>query len=183
MIADPAMELLVTARFRPRDRRGGRGGRRSSEKTVFNYFPAKEDLFFDEMRERKEALPSDLRGRGSGESMPRPFGGSSRGDAPALQPNFAHLRAPHRGVARAAGQGARGDGAVHTGAHRQQFTASSASTNATRGSQRACWSEYTGSSSGAARKQALAGKHGPAAVRRLRADLKRGGSSSTGSVN
>ena len=56
-------------RLRPRDRRrGGRGGRRL-RKTVFNYFPTKEDLFFDEIPQREAALVGGVRGRKPGESI------------------------------------------------------------------------------------------------------------------
>jgi AcrR family transcriptional regulator len=40
-----------------------------SEKTVFNYFPTKEDIFFDEVPERLEALTDAVRGRGPGQSL------------------------------------------------------------------------------------------------------------------
>ncbi len=40
-----------------------------SEKTVFNYFPTKEDLFFDEVPEREAALIAAVRGRANGESI------------------------------------------------------------------------------------------------------------------
>jgi AcrR family transcriptional regulator len=40
-----------------------------SEKTVFNYFPTKEDIFFDEVPERLEALSDAVRGRGSEQSL------------------------------------------------------------------------------------------------------------------
>ena len=40
-----------------------------SEKTVFNYFPTKEDIFFDEVPERLEALTDAVRGRGSEQSL------------------------------------------------------------------------------------------------------------------
>jgi AcrR family transcriptional regulator len=40
-----------------------------SEKTVFNYFPTKEDIFFDEVPERLEALREAVRRRGSGRSL------------------------------------------------------------------------------------------------------------------
>jgi AcrR family transcriptional regulator len=40
-----------------------------SEKTVFNYFPTKEDIFFDEVPERLEALTEAVRQRGSGQSL------------------------------------------------------------------------------------------------------------------
>jgi AcrR family transcriptional regulator len=40
-----------------------------SEKTVFNYFPTKEDIFFDEVPQRLEALSEAVRGRGSEQSL------------------------------------------------------------------------------------------------------------------
>ena len=40
-----------------------------SEKTVFNYFPTKEDLFFDEVPEREAALLAAVRDRASGASI------------------------------------------------------------------------------------------------------------------
>src|SRR5438128_9111128 len=40
-----------------------------SEKTVYNYFPTKEDLFFDEVPAREAALVAAVTGRGQGESI------------------------------------------------------------------------------------------------------------------
>ena len=40
-----------------------------SEKTVYNYFPTKEDLFFDEVPEREAALVAAITGRRKGESI------------------------------------------------------------------------------------------------------------------
>ena len=40
-----------------------------SEKTVFNYFPTKEDIFFDEVPERLEALADAVRNRAPGQSL------------------------------------------------------------------------------------------------------------------
>jgi AcrR family transcriptional regulator len=40
-----------------------------SEKTVFNYFPTKEDIFFDEVPERLEALTDAVRARRAGQSL------------------------------------------------------------------------------------------------------------------
>src|SRR5262245_31424674 len=40
-----------------------------SEKTGFNYFPTKEDIFFDEVPERLDALAEAIRGRRSGQSL------------------------------------------------------------------------------------------------------------------
>ena len=44
-----------------------------SEKTIFNYFPAKEDLVFREGPERRAALIEAIRDRGPGESFVAPF--------------------------------------------------------------------------------------------------------------
>jgi AcrR family transcriptional regulator len=41
-----------------------------SEKTVFNYFPTKEDLLFDEVPARQAALVEAVSGRGPGVSVP-----------------------------------------------------------------------------------------------------------------
>src|SRR5256712_12601810 len=40
-----------------------------SEKTVFNYFPTKEDLFFDEVPQREAALRDAIRNRKPGETI------------------------------------------------------------------------------------------------------------------
>src|SRR2546423_11833604 len=40
-----------------------------SEKTVFNYFPTKEDIFFDEVPDRVEALAEAVRGRRPAQSL------------------------------------------------------------------------------------------------------------------
>jgi AcrR family transcriptional regulator len=40
-----------------------------SEKTVFNYFPTKEDIFFDEVPDRLEALTETVRERRPGQSL------------------------------------------------------------------------------------------------------------------
>jgi AcrR family transcriptional regulator len=44
-----------------------------SRKTIFNYFPAKEDLVFHDGRERREALIATIRARPAGESLIAPF--------------------------------------------------------------------------------------------------------------
>jgi len=69
MIAESAMGLFV--------RRGfdhvtvGEIARAAgvSEKTVFNYFPTKEDIFFDEVPARLEALAQAIRDRSEGQSL------------------------------------------------------------------------------------------------------------------
>jgi AcrR family transcriptional regulator len=44
-----------------------------SEKTVFNYFPAKEDLVFDDGQARRDALIDAIRTRAPGSSLVEPF--------------------------------------------------------------------------------------------------------------
>jgi AcrR family transcriptional regulator len=68
-IADAGMRLFVTKGFdhvtvAEIAREAG-----VSEKTVFNYFPTKEDIFFDEVPERLEALTDAIRARGRGQSL------------------------------------------------------------------------------------------------------------------
>ena len=144
-----------------------------SEKTVFNYFPTKEDIFFDEVPRREAALVEVISGRAPGESIlgalrrlqlgecPRlcspGFGTFARiiEESQALQAkelevmaHFAQVLAD--AIRRELGVDER-DARIAAGllisVHRQLFRA--------------------------ARKQALAGRHGPAAVRRLRGDLER----------
>jgi len=55
-----------------------------SEKTVFNYFPTKEDIFFDEVPARLEALATALRERKPGESIFAVLRGLQSRDAPRL---------------------------------------------------------------------------------------------------
>ncbi len=144
-----------------------------SEKTVFNYFPTKEDLFFDEVPEREAALLEAIRGRADGESLVAAFHVLQARDCTRLaSPQFATfarviedspaLRAKEievmaRFTERLAEMivselGVRPLEAkiaanMLIGVHWELFRS--------------------------ARAQALAGRTGPAAVRRLRADLDR----------
>jgi AcrR family transcriptional regulator len=144
-----------------------------SEKTVFNYFPTKEDLFFDEVPKRQAALVQTIRGRAPGESIlaalrkmqvaecPRlcspGFATFARiiEESPALQAKELEVMAHFAQVLTDAIQSeldvdeldARIAASLLISVHRQVFRA--------------------------ARNQALAGKHGPAAVKRLRGDLHR----------
>ena len=144
-----------------------------SEKTVFNYFPTKEDLFFDEVPERQAALAAAVRARKPGESILEALRLLHAGqcprlcspgfvtfariieDSPALQAKELEVMAGFSQTLADAIRSELGvderDARIAAGlvvsVHRQFFRA--------------------------ARKQALAGKHGPAAVRRLRADLDR----------
>jgi Transcriptional regulator len=83
-----------------------------SEKTVFNYFPTKEDIFFDEVPERLEALGETAAAAAGpvarrGDARP-----SRRAGESAREPGVRAFRARDRGVAGAAGEGGRGHGGV-----------------------------------------------------------------------
>jgi AcrR family transcriptional regulator len=143
-----------------------------SEKTVFNYFPTKEDLFYDEVPERARALAAAIRERPRGESVVAAlrrlqlsqcdrlcspgFATFARviEESPALQAKeleimslFAQAAAETLVEEGVDARDARIAAGLLVSVHRQFFRA--------------------------ARAQALAGRHGPAAVRRLRGDLER----------
>ena len=144
-----------------------------SDKTVFNYFPTKEDLFYDEVPAREEALRQAIRGRQPGESILSALRRLQSGECPRMcSPGFAvFARIIEESPALQAKElevmarfvlvlsetireelgveerDARVAAGLLVSIHRQLFLA--------------------------ARKQALEGKQGPAAVRRLRADLER----------
>ncbi|HEY2327696.1 MAG TPA: TetR family transcriptional regulator, partial [Gaiellaceae bacterium] len=143
-----------------------------SEKTVFNYFPSKEDLFFDEVPERQRALVDAVRNRAPDESILDALHLLNEAQTHRLASSgfvqFARvieeseqLKAKElevmAGFAQAMTDALVAEGiderdsriaaALLISVHRQLFRT--------------------------ARELALAGKHGPAAVRRLRADLDR----------
>jgi AcrR family transcriptional regulator len=144
-----------------------------SQKTVFNYFPTKEDLFFDEVPQREAALVAAIAGRRPGESILGALRRLQLGECPRLcSPAFASfariieestalkakelevmahfaqvLAAAIQRELRVDERDARIAAGLLISVHRQLFSR--------------------------ARQQALAGKHGPAAIRRLRSDLQR----------
>ncbi len=172
-IADQAMRLFVLRGFEHVTVAEVAAAADVSEKTVFNYFPTKEDLFFDEVPERQAALAAAVRARKPGESILEALHLLHAGQCPHLcSPSFATfariiedspaLQAKELEVMAGFSQtladairselgvderDARIAAGLVISVHRQFFRA--------------------------ARKQALAGKHGPAAVRQLRADLDR----------
>lgn len=172
-IADQAMRLFVLRGFEHVTVAEVAAAADVSEKTVFNYFPTKEDLFFDEVPERQAALAAAVRARKPGESILEALRLLHAGqcprlcspgfvtfariieDSPALQAKELEVMAGFSQTLADAIRSELGvderDARIAAGlvvsVHRQFFRA--------------------------ARKQALAGKHGPAAVRRLRADLDR----------
>jgi AcrR family transcriptional regulator len=144
-----------------------------SEKTVFNYFPTKEDIFFDEAEEREAALLAAVRDRQPGESILaalRRLQTTSCGrmcdpgfasfariieESPALRAKELEVMAHFTAVL---AEAIERDAGVH------EVDASVAASLLVG----VHWTFFV-----MARKRALAGRHGPAAARRLRADLER----------
>jgi AcrR family transcriptional regulator len=163
-IADTAMRLFATRGFDHVTVAEVAEAAGVSQKTVFNYFPTKEDLFYDEVparcrREGESLLPA-LRRLQSGECQrlcSPGFAVFARiiEESPALRAKELEVMARFvlvltetiRDELGVDERDARVAAGLLVSIHRQLFLA--------------------------ARKQALAGKHGPAAVRRLRGDLDR----------
>ena len=171
-IADVAMRLFVQRGFDRVTVAEVAAEAGVSEKTVFNYFPTKEDLFFDEIPERARKLSESIRSRPDGESILDTLRRLQVGECARLSsPGFVAfarmledsqaLRAKELEVMAPFAQAltdaleeegidprdARIAASLLISVHRQFFRA--------------------------ARMQALAGKHGPAAARWLRNDLER----------
>jgi len=172
-IADTALRLFVERGFERVTVAEVAQATGVSEKTVFNYFPTKEDLFFDEIDEREAALVAAIHDRRPDESIPAALRRSQIADcgrmcstgfaafarlieeSPALRAKELEIMARFtRTLAEAIEQelgcddlDARVAASLLVGVHWQFFVT--------------------------ARKRALAGRHGPAAARRLRADLER----------
>jgi AcrR family transcriptional regulator len=173
LLADEAMRLFATRGFDRVTVAEVAAAAGVSAKTVFNYFPTKEDLFFDEVPKREAALLAAIHDRAPGESILAALRRLQLAECPRLcSPGFATfariieesaaLQAKELDVMARFSQvlaeairaelgvderDARVAAGLLVSVHRQVFRA--------------------------ARKQALAGKHGPAAVRRLRGDLSR----------
>ena len=171
-IADVAMRLFVQRGFDRVTVAEVAADAGVSEKTVYNYFPTKEDLFFDEVPERARVIGEAIRSRPPGESIVTTLRRMQVGEctrltspgfsvfarileeSPALQAKELEIMALFAQSVTAAleeeGIDAR-DARIAAGllisVHRQFFRT--------------------------ARVQALAGRHGPAAARRLRSDLER----------
>jgi AcrR family transcriptional regulator len=172
-IADQAMQLFVERGFDHVTVAEVAEAAGVSEKTVYNYFPTKEDLFFDEVPAREQALVAAVHGRRDGESILSALRRLQAGECGRLcSPGFAAFaRIIEESTALQAKElevmarfvhvltetlqaelgvderDARIAAGLLVSVHRQLFRA--------------------------ARRQALDGRHGPAAVRRLRADLDR----------
>ena len=172
-IADEAMRLFVTRGFDHVTVAEIAAAAGVSEKTVFNYFPTKEDLFFDEVPKREAALVEAIGGREPGESILAALRRLQLGECPRLcSPAFAifariiedstALQAKELEVMARFAQ-------VLAGAIQSELGLDERDARIAAGLlisvHRLVFSR--------ARKQALAGSHGPAAIKRLRADLER----------
>jgi AcrR family transcriptional regulator len=171
-LADVAMRLFATRGFESVTVAEIAATAGVSEKTVFNYFPSKEDLFYDEVPERARALDEAIRLRAADESIVAALRRLQVGEcsrlcspgfavfariieaSPALQAKeleimslFAQTVAEALVAEGVDERDARIAAGLLVSVHRQFFRT--------------------------ARSQALAGKHGPAAVRRLKSDLER----------
>jgi AcrR family transcriptional regulator len=172
-LADTAMRLFVERGFDHVTVSEVAAAARVSEKTVFNYFPTKEDLFFDEVPERQAALIAAIRDRAPGESIVAALRRLQAADCPRLcSAGFAvfariieespALQAKELEVMAQMTELLAGTIREELGVHEVDAKVAA---NMLVGVH---WQLFRN-----ARAQALAGRYGPAAVRRLRSDLDR----------
>jgi AcrR family transcriptional regulator len=172
-IADKAMQLFVQRGFDHVTVAEVAAAAEVSEKTVFNYFPTKEDLFYDEVPAREMMLVETIRRREPGESIVSALRRLQIGECPRLcSPGFATfariieespaLRAKELEIMARYTDALAGAIETELGAHPLDAKIAA---NVLVGVH---WELFR-----KARRQALAGRHGPAAVRQLRADLDR----------
>jgi AcrR family transcriptional regulator len=172
-IADKAMGLFVKRGFDHVTVAEVAAAADVSEKTVYNYFPTKEDLFFDEVPAREAALVEAVRNRRPGESVAAALerlqaAGCGRlcsegfarfariiDESPALQAKELEVMARYTEALAGAIQSELG---VH------ELDAKIAANVLVT----VQWQHFRN-----ARAHALAGRHGPAAERKLRSELKR----------
>jgi AcrR family transcriptional regulator len=143
-----------------------------SEKTVFNYFPTKEDLFWDEVPEREAAMVDAVRNRRPGESIPAALERLQAGSCDRLSsPGFAvfartieesrALQAKELEIMARYTDALASVIADELGVHELDARVAA---NVLVSVQ---WQHFRN-----ARAHALAGRHGPPAARRLRSELK-----------
>ena len=173
VIADEAMRLFATRGFDHVTVAEVAAAAGVSDKTVFNYFPTKEDLFFDEVPRREAALVEAISGREPGESILSALRRLQTGECGRLcTPGFATFaRIIEESPALQAKELEVMARFVHvlTEALQQELQLDERDARIAAGLLVSVHRQFFRS----ARKQALAGKSGPAAVRRLRADLER----------
>jgi AcrR family transcriptional regulator len=172
-IAGAAMGLFVTRGFDHVTVAEIARAANVSEKTVFNYFPTKEDIFFDEVPERLEALTDAVRSRNPGQSLVEAMHGlHSQQTGRLASPAFVHFA---RTIAESPALQAKeievmAEFTDHLAATiREEFGVHPADSQmAANLLMSVHWQLFRN-----ARAQALAGRSGPAAAKRLRADLDR----------
>jgi AcrR family transcriptional regulator len=172
-IADQAMRLFAKRGFDGVTVAEVAAAADVSEKTVYNYFPTKEDLFFDEVPARQAALVAAITGRRQGESILVALRGLQAAECPRLcSPGFATFA---RIIEESTALQAKELEVMARFVQVLMDTLQAELAIAERDARVAAgllvsihWQLFRG-----ARKQALAGKQGPAAARRLRADLDR----------
>jgi AcrR family transcriptional regulator len=172
-IAAAAMRLFVTRGFDHVSVGEIARGAGVSEKTVFNYFPTKEDIFFDEVPERLDALTDAVRNRQPGQSLVEALHELHAQQCGRLaSPGFAHFA---RTIAGSAALQAKEIEVMAQFSDRLAQTIQEELGLHSADAQIASnlvlsvhWQFFRN-----ARAHALAGRSGPAAVRRLRADLER----------
>jgi AcrR family transcriptional regulator len=172
-IADEAMQLFAMRGFDHVTVAEVAAAADVSGKTVFNYFSTKEDLFFDEVPQRAAALVEAIEGRAPGESIPAALRRLQLAECARLaSPGFAvfariieespALEAKELEVmaylSHVLTEAIASDPGID---ERDARIAAGLLLSVQRHLFRT------------ARKQALAGKHGPAAVRRLRGEIER----------
>jgi AcrR family transcriptional regulator len=172
-IANTAMHLFVGRGFDNVTVAEVAAAARVSEKTVFNYFPTKEDLFYDELPERQAAIVAAIRARAPGESGVTALQRLQVADCKRLSsPGFATfarvieqspaLQAKELEVMARLAEAIAGAIREELGVHEVDATIAATMLVGVH------WQLFRN-----ARAQALAGRHGPAAMRRLRSDLDR----------
>jgi AcrR family transcriptional regulator len=173
VIADQAMQLFVIRGFDHVTVAEVAAAVGVSEKTVFNYFPTKEDLFFDEVPKREAALVETIRGRAPGESILAALRKLQVAECPRLcSPGFAtfaRIIEDSQALQAKELEVMAGFAYVLTEAIRTELDVDERDARIAAGLLISVHRQVFR----AARKQALAGKHGPAAVKRLRGDLNR----------
>jgi AcrR family transcriptional regulator len=172
-IAQKAMELFAERGFDRVTVAEVAAAANVSEKTVYNYFPTKEDLFFDEVPARIAAMVETIRTRAPGETIPAALHRLQERDCGRLcSPGFATfariveaspaLRAKELELL------ARFTDALADAIHAELGGPEIDARVAASALVSVHWQLFR-----KARAQALAGRHGPAAARRLRSDLGR----------
>jgi AcrR family transcriptional regulator len=172
-IADKAMELFATRGFDHVTVAEVAEAAGVSEKTVFNYFPTKEDLFYDEVPAREAALVAAVRERKAGDSILDALRRESVAHSRRMStPGFASFA---RIIEESSALRAK-ELEIMAGFTRVLSEAIQAELDIDELDARVAASLLVGVQWQffvIARKRALEGRHGPAAERRLRADLQR----------